>query len=97
MFDIQLNLPPTPIVSVTTTDNRGRTVEEVAEACLNRLISVADTAPPAIKDQAMAFRDTIRPLLVFYMKEAVNSDRTTLYNTMRDAGHPDVAELIRRL
>jgi hypothetical protein len=31
------------------------------------------------------------------MKEAVASDRTTVYNALVDAGHPELAELIRRL
>jgi hypothetical protein len=31
------------------------------------------------------------------MKEAVQSDRTTVNNALLDAGHKDLAELIRRL
>ena len=42
-----------------------------------------------------AFKNAIRPLLVHYMKEAVNSDRTTMYNVLRENGHAEVAELIR--
>ena len=45
----------------------------------------------------MAFKEAIRPLLIFYMKEVVNSDRTTVYNIIREAGHPEVAEFVRRL
>ena len=96
MFETSLNLPKEPIVNVMT-QNRGRTVEEVADRCLQIIIAVSDTAPPVIRDQAIAFKDHIRPLLIFYMKEAINSDRTTVYNLIRDAGHPDVAEFLRRL
>lgn len=97
MFETSLDLPKDPIVNVVTTNNRGLTVEEVAELCLEKIVSVADTAPPVIKDQAHAFKDQIRPILVFYMRQAVKSDRTTVYNIIRDAGHPDVAEFLRRL
>ena len=97
MFETSLDLPKDPIVKVVTTNNRGLTVEEVAELCLEKIVSVADTAPPAIKDQAHAFKNQIRPILVFYMRQAVKSDRTTVYNIIRDAGHPDVAEFVRRL
>tara|TARA_B100001057_G_C22713695_1_gene896880 strand:- start:755 stop:1048 length:294 start_codon:yes stop_codon:yes gene_type:complete len=97
MFEAGLNLPKTPVVEVVTTNNRGRTVEEVAERCLDQIIQVSETAPPVIRDQAIEFRNRIKPLLIFYMKEVVNSDRTTVYNIIRDAGHPDVAEFIRRL
>ena len=31
------------------------------------------------------------------MKEAIKSDRTTVYNALIDAAHPELAELIRRL
>jgi hypothetical protein len=32
-----------------------------------------------------------------YMKQAVHSDRTTVYNALNDAGHPGLADLVRRL
>jgi hypothetical protein len=32
-----------------------------------------------------------------YMRQAIRSDRTTVYNALIDAGHPELAELIRRL
>ena len=50
-----------------------------------------------IAAKAVAFKEAIRPLLIFYMKEVVNSDRTTVYNIIREAGHPEVAEFVRRL
>tara|TARA_B100000073_G_scaffold151100_2_gene124645 strand:- start:484 stop:774 length:291 start_codon:yes stop_codon:yes gene_type:complete len=85
------------IVEVHTTQHRGFNPEEVAERCLDKILSVSDTAPPAIRDQAVAYKDHLRAVLVFYMKEAVQSDRTTVGNALLDAGHKDLAELIRRL
>ena len=85
------------IVEVQTTQHRGFTPEEVAERCLDKLLSVSDTAPPAIRDQAIAYKNHLRAVLVFYMKEAVQSDRTTVNNALLDAGHNDLAEMIRRL
>ncbi|MGC4008853.1 MAG: hypothetical protein QM805_07680 [Pseudomonas sp.] len=86
-----------PLVQVQTTSGRGFTPEEVAERCVARLIHVSDAAPQAIRDQAMAFRAQILRTVTHYMKEAIASDRTTVYNALKDAGHPDLAELIRRL
>jgi hypothetical protein len=51
----------------------------------------------AIREQAMAFKDQIEKVVVFYMREAIASDRTTVYNALKDAGRPDLAELIRRI
>ena len=92
-----LDLPETPIVNVTTTDNRGHTVEEITEMCLDRIMSVSETAPAPIRDQALAFKNNLRPLLVFYMKKAVQSDRTTLYNELAQNGLDEAAKVIRRL
>jgi len=83
-------------VHAFTTSGRGLNVEELSEMCLNKLVSVADTAAPALKDQARMFRAQIKPLLMHYMQQAIKSDRTTLYNQLKP-GHPDVAEIILRI
>lgn len=96
MFKADLELPETPIVTVQTTQNRGFTPDEVAERCVNKLISVSESAPPAIRDQARAFQKHMEKVVAFYMREAIRSDRTTVYNKLLDAGHPELAEAIRR-
>ena len=50
-----------------------------------------------MRDQALAYAKDIEKVIAYYMKEAINSDRTTVYNAIKDAGHPKLAELIRRL
>lgn len=94
----KLELPRhAPVVQVHTTDNRGATPEEVATRCADRLVAVSDTAPPVIRDQARAFKVQVEKVVAHYMREAIASDRTTVYNALKDAGHPELAELIRRL
>ena len=97
MFKMEVDIPETPIVSVQTTQNRGFSPDEVAERCVGRLISVSDSAPPAIREQARAFQKSMETVVAYYMREAIRSDRTTVYNKLLDAGHPDLAEAIRRL
>jgi len=97
MFKLDLDVPETPIVSVHTTESRGWTPEEVAERCVNKLISVSDTAHPGIRDQARAFQKHMETVVAFYVRKAIRSDRTTVYNALRDARHPQLAEAIRRL
>jgi hypothetical protein len=98
MFELKLDLPKDqPIVGVRTTENRGFTPEELAEQCVQKLISVSDSAHPGIRDQARAYSKHIETLVAFYMRQAILSDRTTVYNALTDAGHPELAELIRRL
>mgnify|MGYP000532840301 FL=1 len=98
MFELNVNVPQNEqVVLVNTTDGRGFTPEELSEQCVQKLISVSDMAPPAIRDQARAFSKHIETLVAYYMRQAIRSDRTSVYNALNDAGHPDLADLIRRL
>jgi len=98
MFEFKLDMPrDEQVVLVNTSENRGFTPEELSEQCVQKLISVSDTAPPAIRDQARAYQKHIETLVAYYMRQAIRSDRTTVYNALNDAGHPDLADLIRRL
>jgi hypothetical protein len=81
-------------IRVETADFRGFTPEELAERALDKIISVGDSTHPAIREQAHAFREHIRAVLVFYMKEAVKHDRVTLANQLREAGHPELIKLL---
>ena len=94
MFDISKD---TPLVGVQTTHKRGFTPEEVAARCADKIVAVSDTAPAEIRDQARAYKKNVELVVAHYMKEAIASDRTTVYNALADAGHPELAELIRRL
>jgi len=84
-------------VGVKTTNNRGFTPEEVAELCVDRLMLVSNDAPPAIKDQALAHKERMKAVIAVYMKQAIQSDRTTVYNAINDAGHKKLAEYIRKM
>ena len=97
MIGLGMDLPKHPIVEVHTTNGRGFTVEEIADRFVNRLIDVADTAHPDLRAQANEFKDNIRVLIVSAMVEAIRSDRTTIFNTLKNNGHGDVAELVRKL
>lgn len=98
MFEFKLDIPKDEqVVLVRTTDRRGFTPEELAQQCVERIVSVSDTAHPAIRDQAKGFSKQIELLVAHYMRQAIRSDRTTVYNALTDAGHPELAELIRRL
>lgn len=82
---------------VKTTNERGFTPEEISEDLLDKLIYVSMDAHPTIREQALAFKDRIRPVIVHYMRQAVKSDRTTLSAQLSKQGHNDMAEIIRRL
>ena len=83
-------------IKVVTTSGRGLTPEEWADRCLLKIIHVGDQAIPAIRDQALAYKEQIRKVLVEFIRNAIKSDRTTLYNLLLKQGHKDMAEIIRK-
>ena len=82
---------------VFTTTNRGHSPEEIAEMAMNKIMAVSGDAPPVIRDQAMAHRDRLKEVLVFYMKRVAQSERSTIWALLKNQGHRDLAEIIRRL
>ena len=84
-------------LGVTTTENRGHTTEEVAEMAVNKIVSVSDTAPAPIRDQAHAFKNACKQIITYYMQEAVKNHMCTLCNQLEQQGHKDLANIIRRL
>ena len=81
-------------VMVMATEGRGFTPEETAERALDKIIYVGSQAHPAIRDQAEAFKDSIRQVLVYYMHEAVRSHNVTLVNKFKHAGHPELIPIL---
>ena len=84
-------------VNIETTDNRGFTPEETAERCVNKLIGISNNAHPSIREQAHAYRKEMEKIIAIYMRQAIKSDRTTVYNAIKDSGNPKLAEYIRRM
>ena len=84
-------------LSVTTTKNRGHTVEEVAEMATNKIISVSDDAPAPLKAQAHAFRDACKQVVTFYIQEGIKNHMCTICNQLEQQGQKDLANIIRRL
>ena len=81
-------------VMVMATEGRGFTPEEIAERALDKIIYVGSSTHPAIREQAEAFKDSIRQVLVHYMHEAVRSHNVTLVNKFKQAGHPELIPIL---
>jgi len=81
-------------VMVMATEGRGFTPEEIAERALDKIIHVGSSTHPAIRDQAEAFKDSIRQVLVYYMHEAIRSHNVTLVNKFTKAGHPELIPIL---
>tara|TARA_R110002020_G_scaffold71783_2_gene185106 strand:- start:548 stop:838 length:291 start_codon:yes stop_codon:yes gene_type:complete len=96
MFDISSSASVGNI-DVLTSDNGGHSIEEVAEMAANRILYISEEAPPPIRDQAMAFKDTLKQTLVYYMLQAVEQDRATICAKLRSSGYSDLADNLRSM
>ena len=94
MLSVITEIPSDFKIGVATTINRGHTPAEVAKMCADKLVSVSDNAPPPIKEQANAFKKDILNVVEHYMRQAIKSDRVTLYNKFKEAGHEKLAKAI---
>tara|TARA_R110000751_G_scaffold217383_1_gene320413 strand:- start:335 stop:622 length:288 start_codon:yes stop_codon:yes gene_type:complete len=79
---------------VMTTSYGGMTPEQVAELALAKIIYVGKDASPLLKEQAEAYKDSIRKVLVHYMKQAIKSNHTTIANKLHEAGHSELTKLL---
>lgn len=81
-------------VIVKTTNGRGFTPEELTEQALDKIIYVGSQSHPVIREQAEAFRKQISSVILYYMKQAVVSNNTTLANKLRAAGHEELIKIL---
>jgi len=58
MFQLHAGKMADPIVK--TSDFGGLSCEDLAELCADKIISVAENAPPAIREQAKFFRERVQ-------------------------------------
>ena len=81
-------------VTVLSTTGRGFTPEELAEMALDKIVYVGSKSHPVIREQAEAFKNNLRVVLLQYLQQAVRSDRTTIANRLREAGHPELTIIL---
>ncbi len=62
-------------VWVQAEEGKGHSVEFFADRIVDRLIYVSDEAPDPIKAQALAYKDSMREIIIDGLKRAIASDR----------------------
>ena len=70
-------------VMVKTSNNGGLSNDDLADICVSKVISIADTAPPEIKEQAVFFKDKIKSLLKYYLNQASESEKEPMCSNLR--------------
>jgi hypothetical protein len=75
--------------------NGQRSPQEWAQIAAGKMIQVADTAPPAIRDQARAFKASLTRVMENYIRMAIEEDRALLASRLEGEGHGGVAQYVR--
>jgi hypothetical protein len=82
---------------VSITSGRGLNADELTRMALSKIIFVGPEVPPAIRDQAEAYKARIESVLRHYLAQAQKSQNTTICNTLEQMGETQAAEIVRRL
>lgn len=91
MFDMDGNVGS---VTVIATVNRGMNAEEWAESAVRRIVSVSMDSPMPIREQALAFRENVKNILIDYFKKVARSERTTIKAILEKEGYFELAKHI---
>jgi len=94
MLDMKMGTLLTPVVK--TSDYGGLSMEDLAEVCADRIVQIADSAPPEIREQARLFREHLKKVLLDYFRRAAQSERARCIQICAQGGHTDAASILRR-
>jgi hypothetical protein len=84
-------------VFVVTTNNRGMNPDEMADLAINKILNIADTTPMPLREQAYAFREQIREVILHYFNKVAAAERRTIAAKLRQEGLPHIADKIEDL
>lgn len=82
---------------IASPPGRGFNAQELADMAMKKLLYVSADAPPAIQDQAEAFKGKIYGVLFSYLAQAQKSQNTTIVNLLERSGYDAAANLVRKL
>jgi hypothetical protein len=87
----------TGFANVMTSDNGGLSIDQISKMAVDKIVSVSENAPEPIRQQAEAFAESVRIVVQYHLELAKREERATICHKIREAGHPDLANAIRRI
>lgn len=84
-------------VNVFTANHGGHSPEVLADLALDKIIYIGEQSHPILIEQAKAFKENIRTVLVHYMREAQANERLTVAAKLAKHGYDDLAKFIRSI
>jgi hypothetical protein len=83
------------IVKTTITNGRGHDPQTWARMARNTIISVSDTAPMPIREQAHAFAERVEAVIAKTLSDALHEQLTYLAHDLERAGMHEAATMVR--
>ena len=84
-------------IDVHTTEYKGHDPEFWAEQATKKICEISMDAPEHVKQQAIAFQNQVYTVILYTIKNAINSKNVTYVNLLRQQGHEDMARIIKEL
>ena len=84
-------------VDVHATEGKGHDPEFWAAQATKKICDISIDAPEHVKAQAVAFQNQIYTVILYTIKNAIESRDTTLINLLIKQGHEDMAKIIKEL
>ena len=84
-------------VDVHATEGKGHDPEFWAAQATKKICDISIDAPEHVKAQAVAFQNQIYTVILYTIKNAIESRDTTLINLLIKQGHGDMARIIKEL
>lgn len=84
-------------VETIVTSGRGLNPEELTRMIMPKLIYISPDIPADIRAAAEAQQVRMAQLVAHYFEIAQRSERTTVYNILKNAGHDAAANLVKEI
>jgi hypothetical protein len=92
MFEMSVGKIGTP--KIIATENRPINFEEFADLALEKIISISDSTPDPLKQQAKMFQENLKRILVYYFSEVSKVEKRRLAETLKNHGQVELANYI---
>lgn len=89
--------PDIGTVETIVTSGRGLNPDELTRMIMPKLIYIGPDVPPDVRAAAEKQQDRMAALVRHYFEISQRSERTTVYNILKNAGHDAAADLVKGL
>lgn len=84
-------------VEVISTSGRGLNPDELTRMVLPKILYIGPDVPADVRAAGEAQMARLEVLMKHYFAQAQRSERTSIFNVLMNAGHPEAAQLVKEI